>query len=59
MMRMVIAAGLPVRVKPMWDNQRQLIFGACHCHIEQSALLLDLIRISCRFLRGDAAVDDV
>ena len=51
-MKMVIAVGLPVRVKPMWDNQRQLIFGACHCHIEEAALLLDIAAYPVDFSEG-------
>jgi hypothetical protein len=30
-----------------------------HCDIEEAALLLDIIRISCRLLRGNATVDHV
>ena len=56
---LVATTGLAVHVEPMRHDQRQLVLGARHGNVQQTALLLDLLGITCRHVGGNAAVDDV
>ncbi len=43
----------------LWHNEMKIILGTRHCHIEQTALLLELCSRAGAEIGRDAAVDDV
>ena len=43
----------------MWHDEMKIVLGARHCHIEQTAFLLELCRRAGSEIGWDAAVDDV
>ena len=56
---LVAATGLAVHVEAMRHDQGQLILRPRHRHVEQAPLLLDVVGVAGRHVRGNAAIDDV
>src|SRR5262245_38030206 len=55
----VAATCLAVHVEPVRHYQGELILGPGHRHVQQAALLLDVVDIAGGHVRGDAAINNV